>query len=87
MGGLLAVVLTTAFTAPVSAHGGQNTTTAGEYELGIHIDPANPVVDTETESSATYRTRAQRKARSTLAASPTKQSSSPSPARTAVATG
>jgi hypothetical protein len=55
VGGFVTIVLATVLIAPASAHGWQNTTTAGGYELGLHTDPATPIADTETEFLAHIR--------------------------------
>lgn len=49
VGAFAMIILTTVLTTPVLAHGGQNTTTAGGYELSFHTDPANPVADAEMD--------------------------------------
>lgn len=55
VGGVVALVLVVVLIAPASAHGWQNATTAGGYELGLHTDPATPVADTETTFLAHIR--------------------------------
>lgn len=49
LGGIVVLVLPIVLATPVVAHNWQNTTTDGEYELGIDADPDTPVVGTETE--------------------------------------
>lgn len=52
LGGIAVLVLSVVLAVPVVAHNWQNTTTDGEYELGIDADPDTPVVDSETEFHA-----------------------------------